>query len=91
MNKITIKSTSTDPKWRDARIYQPDPSHFDTYEAKIFDGNAIIFGRAEWMPKNQYSEGEWKNCYRTNMGKFSDGIVLEWRQNLQMEFLDHSE
>lgn len=87
MKKVTLKSLSLNPKWKDSRVYQPPTTFYQEYLVKLWDGNSIHVGFAGFSPKNDYTEGEWVNMSHLNSGKYNDEIVLEWMPTPKIEGL----
>lgn len=64
-------------KWVDSRIVKPTSNHFDTYFVEFLCSGITMLGFADWMPKDNYTDGEWENVRSTN-GNRLGGEVLYW-------------
>lgn len=54
-------------KWKDARLHKPNCNSFNMYPVifKLTDRIASV-GISGWMPKNNYTDGDWINVCFTN-------------------------
>lgn len=71
---------SINPKWLDARVFQPSSNAFDIYDVVYFVHDMTFTGRAGWMPDDGYKSGNWVKITTTS-GIPQEGQVLYWRQN----------
>lgn len=63
--------------WYDSRTEKPNSNHFDTYFVVFFIAGISMLGLADWMPKDNYTDGDWQNIRATNGNPLS-GEVLYW-------------
>lgn len=70
-------------KWKDARIYKPDCNSFQNYFVTFLCEESIFLGLAGWMPKDNYTDGDWQEVRCTNNNPLG-GIVLYWMEHPQI-------
>ena len=60
----------------------PSPSNFCIFDVVGLSEttNSYWVGKASWVPKNNYSEGDWGNFIADNGGEHKDIKILFWRQ-----------
>lgn len=76
-----IKGKSKTPKWLDTRFCIPTTNHFDIYYVVYKSCGMTMLGKAEFIPKNNYTTGEWGEVTSTNGNKQGKCEVLYWRQH----------
>lgn len=68
-------------EWRDSRISRPGSNSFETYIVTFsiteLEGSRFL-GFADWMPKNNYTDGDWLNIRHSNGKNVDSGCVLYW-------------
>ncbi|RYG93902.1 MAG: hypothetical protein EON58_17390 [Alphaproteobacteria bacterium] len=67
-------------KWHDTRVLAPNPNHYDQYTVVFVASGIEMLGRAEWMPRDGYTSGDWKQAFTTN-GNPINGEVLYWAEH----------
>lgn len=67
-------------KWLDSRVEKPQSNSFDCYMVCFLYGGSVFLGRADWMPKDGYTDGDWQNARCTNGNKLG-GEVLYWMKH----------
>ncbi len=67
--------------WLDTRLKKPNCNHCDKYPV-VFNiiGDKLTVGYATWMPKNDYTDGDWINITFTNGNGISDAVPLYWME-----------
>ncbi len=69
-------------KWLDSRIYSPPTTRYDRYIVAFLSFSDVVsIGTAEWIPKNQYTEGDWGQIFHTNGNKSDSTQVLYWMKH----------
>lgn len=67
-------------KWFDSRVKKPNCKMACIYPVIFYcHGVSVLNGYATWMPKDQYTDGDWVNVMGTNSGKHSNSLVLYWK------------
>lgn len=70
----------------DTRIEKPPCSSFNTYFVTFIYCGIVFIGFADWMPTDNYTNGNWENTRTTNGNKL-DGEVLYWTKHPSIPFL----
>lgn len=67
-------------KWHDSRLKAPSSHRYDQYTVvyKLSEEGITMLGRAEWIPKDGYTSGDWGDCTCTNGNKHGKCEVLYW-------------
>lgn len=63
--------------WIDSRVCSPSSNSFNTYFVEFLYCDSTHLGLADWMPKDNYTDGDWENVRCTNGNKLG-GEVLYW-------------
>lgn len=76
-------------KWLDSRVHKPSSNRFDKYTvAFLFPiTGSVLLGQASWMPKDQYTDGDWIELTFMN-GNPVEGEVLYWMPHPKIPTLE---
>lgn len=67
-------------KWLDTRIHKPSTNGYSRYTVIFQYEDLVLVGTAAFMPKNNYTDGDWEDCRTTN-GNALGGEVLYYMEN----------
>lgn len=70
--------------WHDTRMKNPSANRYDqlTVVYLLTEGISTV-GRAEWIPDQGYTSGQWGHCYSTNGNPHGNCTVLYWMEHPQ--------
>lgn len=77
-------------KFIDSRVEKPSSNSFNTYFVTFLYYGSLFIGFADWMPKDNYTDGDWINIRSTN-GNNLGGEVLYWTKHPSIPVLETKE
>lgn len=67
-------------KWVDSRLTKPNCNRFNKYITIVDLAGIPMLMLTEWIPVNNYTDGDWGNSEGTNGNKHGKEPVLYWME-----------
>lgn len=67
--------------WFDSRTKKPSSNRFDQYVVTFYSCEFSSIGLASWVPKDSYTDGDWRDVTYMNGNPVSDAEVLYWMEH----------